>query len=140
MPMLGFCFSGFYEESKKIPAIVRNNRNYFLENIQPKDELIDSLLSLNCITEVQSQNIKRQCSKRDKNAELLSDMKSFDESTFPNFEKCLHKTNQKSVAKIFENGGGLQPKSVRGLMINVIYFIFILLDMHPYKITPRNIV
>src|SRR5688572_33025325 len=89
-----------------LSAIIRNNRSYLLENIQPNDELIASLLSLNCITEEQSHFIQRQRSTQDKNAELLYVMTSFDEKKFSNLFKCLRRTNQKTVARIMENGGG----------------------------------
>ena len=66
--MIVCVFLDFYGKTKKRSAIIRNNRNYLLENIQPNDELIASLLSLNCITEEQSHFIQRQRSNRDKNA------------------------------------------------------------------------
>ena len=103
-------FLDFYGKTKKRSAIIRNNRNYLLENIQPNDELIASLLSLNCITEEQSHFIQRQRSTQDKNAELLFVIESFDETKFSNFVKCLRQTNQKTVARIIENGGGLKNK------------------------------
>ena len=40
--------------------------------------------------------------------ELLWVMKSFDVAKFSNFLKCLRQTNQKTVARTMENGGGLQ--------------------------------
>jgi len=89
-------------------AIIRNNSYYLLDNIQPSDELIASLLSSNCITEQESHFIQRQCSSRDKNSELLHVVKSFDEINFSNFVKCLQVTDQKPLAKIIENGGGIK--------------------------------
>ena len=108
--MIVCVFLDFYGKTKKRYAIIRNNRNYLLENIQPNDELIASLLSLNCITEEQSHFIQRQRSTQDKNAELLYVIETFDETKFSNFVKCLRKTNQKTVARIIENGGGLKNK------------------------------
>lgn len=78
-----------------------------MEYIDADEQLIASLLSLNCITEERSRFIQRQRSKLGKNAELLKAMKNIDETTFSNFAKCLRQTNQKTVAAITENGGGL---------------------------------
>src|SRR6218665_2132605 len=65
--------TAFYDETKRNAAIIRSNRKYLLRKIQPKDELIDSLMSLNCLTEEQSTCcfIRKQCSKRKRNAGLL---------------------------------------------------------------------
>src|SRR6218665_2540406 len=90
----------------KRAAFIRNNRNYLLKTIQPSDEFISSLLSLNCITEEQCYFIKRQCSERKKNSELLESMRSFNERKFSNFVKCLRQTNQAEVARIVSKGGG----------------------------------
>ena len=90
----------------KRSAIARNNRNYLLENIQPHDEFISSLLSHNCLTEEQSHFIHRQRSEREKNAELLKIMRSVDETKFSTFVRCLRQTNQTYVARIVANGGG----------------------------------
>src|SRR6218665_2446655 len=103
-------FLDFYEEKKRISAITRNNRKYLLRKIQPTDELIDSLMSLNCITEEQSNFILKQCSNRNKNAELFRIVRSFDDTKFSNFVRCLRQTNQGTVARIVEHGGGLKYK------------------------------
>ena len=108
--MIVCVFLDFYGKTKKRSAIIRNNRNYLLENIQPDDELIDSLFSLNCITEEQSHFIQRQHSNRCKNAELLYFMRFFDETKSSNFVKCLRQNNHKTVARIIENGGGIKNK------------------------------
>ena len=100
----------FYGKAKKRCAIIRNNRNYLLENIQPIKQLIDSLLSLNSITEEQSHFIQRKRSARDKNDELLCVVETFDEASYLNFVNCLRETNQKTLAKIIENGGGLNHR------------------------------
>ena len=97
----------FYEKTKRRESIIGNSRHYLLENIQTTDEFIASLLSVNCITEEQSQFIQRQRLDRDRNAELLYVMRSIDDAKFSNLEKCLLQTNQKTVAKIIDNGGGL---------------------------------
>jgi len=89
----------------KISAIIRNNKKYLLENIQPNDGLISSLFSLNCIAEESSHFIRQQRS-RDKNAELLYIVKSFDETKFTTFVKCLRQTNQTEVARVVATGGG----------------------------------
>lgn len=78
-----------------------------MEYIDADEQLIASLLSLNCITEERSRFIQRQRSKLGKNAELLKAMKNIDETAFSNFAKCLRQINQKTVAAITENGGGL---------------------------------
>src|SRR6218665_1189910 len=72
----------FYDETKRNAAIIRSNRKYLLRKIQPKDELIDSLMSLNCLTEEQSSFIRKQCSKRNRNAKLLRLSKSFNNTNF----------------------------------------------------------
>src|SRR6218665_968951 len=100
-------FLDLYGKIKKRPSIIRNNRNYLLENIHPNDEFITSLVSLNCITEEQSHLIQRQRLQRDKNDELLHIMRSFDDIQFSNVVKCLRQTNQRTVAKIIDNGGGV---------------------------------
>lgn len=99
-------FIDFYGNTKRRRAIFRNNKKYILENIHPNDELVASLLSLNCITEEQSQLIQQQRSERDKNDELLYVLESLDETQFLKFVQCLRRNNQKTVAKIIENGGG----------------------------------
>src|SRR6218665_376974 len=103
-------FLDFYEEKKRISAITRNNRKYLLRKIQPTDELIDSLMSLNCLTEEQSNFILKQCSNRNKNAELMRIVRSFNDKKFSHFVQCLRQTNQRTVAKIVENGGGSEYK------------------------------
>lgn len=110
--MLLFNIVGFYEQTKKRSAILRNNRNYLIENIDPSDELISSLLSLKCIAEEQSDFIQRQRSKRDKNAELLNFLRSFDQQTSSNFIKCLRRNNQKTVGRVIENGGGSRQEKL----------------------------
>ena len=104
--------SAFYGNNKRRSAIVRDNRHYLARNIQPSDEFIDSLFSSDCITEKQRHFFQRQLSDYDKNTELSYILSSFDEAKFSNFVKCLKQTNQKTVAKIMENGGGLQFKLV----------------------------
>src|SRR6218665_1938687 len=90
----------------KRSEFIRNNRNYLLKTIQPNNEFISSLLSLNCVTAEQCYFIQRQSSKRDKNAELLKIMRSLNERQFSNFVKCLQQTNQMEVARIISKGGG----------------------------------
>ena len=70
----------FDENTKRRSAIIRNNRNALLSNIQPNEEFIDSLLFLNCLTYMyeQSHFIERQRLNRDKNDEIC---KSSDPST-----------------------------------------------------------
>jgi len=98
-----------------------------MENIQLSSTLITSLFSFDCITELQSRLIQRKRSHlnvnetkekshfiqgyhsvRYKNTALLCTMRSLDVSKFSNFVTCLRKANQKTVARIMENGGGLQ--------------------------------
>src|SRR6218665_1382779 len=90
----------------KRTAMIRNNINYLLKTIQPSDEFISSLLSLNCVTEEQRDFIQRQSSVRDKNAELSEVMRSFNATMFSNFVKCLRQTNQTELARIVSKGGG----------------------------------
>ena len=101
-------FLDFQVKTKKRSAIIRNNRNYFLENIQLNDDLLASLLTLDCITEKQKHLIQRHRLNEDKNAELLYAARTFDETKFSNFVKCLRRTKQNMVARITENGGGLK--------------------------------
>src|SRR6218665_12001 len=104
-----FCvFTDVHGKMACMHAIIRNNKKYLVDTIQPDDELIASLLSLNCITEEQSHFIHRQSSTRDKNKELLKIMRCFDQRKFSNCIKCLRHTNQQKVARIIENGGGLK--------------------------------
>src|SRR6218665_32763 len=107
MSFTSLCVLDFYGMTKKRHTIIRNNINYLLNNIQPDDKFIASLLSLDCITEEQSHFIQRQRSTRDKNYELLYIEESFDETKFSNLVNCLRRTNQRTVAKIIENGGGV---------------------------------
>ena len=104
------CVLEFYGRTKIRHAILRNNRKYLENNIQSNDELISSLLSQNCITNEQSHFIQSQCSERDKNYELLHVVESFDETKFSTFVTSLRRTNQRTVAKIIENGGGITFK------------------------------
>lgn len=80
--------------------------------MQPSDEFITSLLSLNCLTKEQSHLIQRQRSYREKNLELLYFIKSFDGAKCSNVIKCLRQTKQKTAARIIEDGGGLKYKSL----------------------------
>ena len=105
-----FVILDFYGRTKRRCAIVRNNKTYLLENIQLNDELIALLLSNNCITTEQRHFIQLQRSMRDKNEKLLHIMASFDRKDFPNVVRCLRRTNQLTVAKITEIGGGLKQK------------------------------
>src|SRR6218665_3709510 len=91
-------------------TIIRNNRKYLLDNIEINDELIASLLSLNCITEEQCHFIQRQRTTRNKKDTILHVMRSSDEKKIVEFVKCLREANQKTVAKSIENGGGLKYK------------------------------
>ena len=100
----------FYEKTKRRCVIIRSNRDYLLDSIQPNDELIALLLSNNCITEEQRYFIERQHFTRDKNDHLLHVVEPLDETNFSNFVKCLRQTNQKTIARIIENGGGLKYK------------------------------
>src|SRR6218665_1669554 len=108
--IISLFFLDFYGRTKKRHAIIRSNINYLLDNILPNDELLASMLSLNCITQEKIQFIQRQRSTRTKNDELLNVMKSLDETNFSNFVKCFRQTSQKTVAKIIQNGGGLKYK------------------------------
>ena len=98
--------SVIYDRTKKRSAIIRNNRSYLSETVQPSDEFINSLFYFKCITEEQRHNIQRQHLQLDKNAELLHIVGSFDDSKFSTFVKCLRQTNQTAVARIVRNGGG----------------------------------
>lgn len=102
----------FYGKTKRRHTVIRNNRNYLLESIQPNVELIDSLVSLNCITADQSRFIQRQYSTRDKNDELLYVTRSFDEAKFLDFVRCLRQTNQKTVARFIDDGGSMKYKLI----------------------------
>lgn len=99
-----------YGKTKKRSAFIRNNRSYLLENIQMSDELVASLLSLDCITEEQNHLIRQQHPNRDKISELLYVTESMDETKFSNFVRSLRRTSQMTVARIIENGGGLEYK------------------------------
>src|SRR6218665_1471468 len=118
-------FVDFYGKTRKRSAITRNNRDYLLENIHFSSTLITSLLSFDCITELQSRFIQRKLSHlnvnktkekshfiqghhsvRYKNTELLCTMSSFDDTKFSNFVTFLRQANQRTVARIMENGGG----------------------------------
>ena len=110
--MQGLICLDFDQPTKRRSAIIRNNRNYFLSNIQPNEEFIDSLFFCNCLTYEQSQFIGRQRLNRDKNDELLYFIRSFSETKFLNFVKGLRQTNHKTVARIMDNGGGLQSKTL----------------------------
>lgn len=96
----------FYGKTRKRSTILRNNRNYLLDNIQLNNNLTALLLSFNCLAEKQRRFFQRQTSNRNKNNELLCAMRTFDENSFSNFVKCLRQTNQMNAARIMENGGG----------------------------------
>lgn len=96
----------FFGETTKISAVIRNNRDFLLENVQPNDELLALLLSFNCVTKEKCHFIQRQCSNPNKNAEILYAVRPFDENKCTNLVKCFRQTNQRTVARIIENGGG----------------------------------
>lgn len=100
-------FLDFDGKTRIKSAIIKNNRSYLLENIQPNNDLLSSLLCFNCITEEQSNFIRRQRTERNKNAELLRIARSFDQNKSSHFVRCLQQTNQKTVARILDYGGGL---------------------------------
>lgn len=121
----------FYAKTKKRLTVIRNNRKCLIENIDPSDELIASLLSLNCITEKQSHVIKRQHSKRMKNAELLYVVRTFNDAKFAKLVNILRQTNQMAAARIVDDGGGSHNKF--DLKINIFLFvitIMVILDVH----------
>lgn len=103
-----------YADTKKMSAIIRNNRKYLLENIQPHDEFINLLLHLKCLTEEQRHLIQRQYSTRHKNVELLHIMRSVDinEQLLSKFVTCLLQTNQKTVAGVVKDGGSMELRSL----------------------------
>lgn len=92
-------------------------------------------MSHNCITEEQSQFIQRQRAKRYKNEKILFVMESLDERSFSKFLKCLRQTNQKTVAKIVDDGGGLKCKlKLETLLVTNIYHnVFFKLLKLPYS-------
>lgn len=96
-----------YAKTKQRRVIIRNNRDYLVDNIQPNDDFFASLLCLSCITQEQRHLIQRRSSTRYKNEKLLYVMESVDERNFSNFIKSFRHTNQKTVETIMENGGGL---------------------------------
>lgn len=100
-------FSDFNRKATRSSALIRQTRNYLLENIELSDALINSLLTLNCITEEQSQLIQGQRSRKEKNAKLLYCTGSLDQTESSNFVNCFRRNNQRTVASIVENGGGL---------------------------------
>ena len=121
--MKSLCVLEFYGRTKTRYTIIRNNRKYLESNIQPTNEIMSSLLSLNCITDERSHFIQSQRSKRDKNNALLYAVKSFDETKFSTFVNCLRRTNQRTVANIIENGGGITFKLyLRTLLVPYPYF------------------
>lgn len=91
------------KKTEKRSAIIRKNANYISKTRQANDELIDSLFSLNYITEEQRHFIQQQHSQRDKNDELLQVVRFFDDTKFSNFVKCLRETHHKTVTRIIEN-------------------------------------
>ena len=130
--MKSLCVLEFYGRTKKRYTIIRNNRKYLENNIQPKDELISSLLSLNCITEEQSHFIQSQRSTRDKNYKLLYIMDSCDETKFSTFVNCLRRKNQMTVAKIIENGGGIKFKFyLKTLLVPYLYLFGLTTSLSP---------
>lgn len=96
----------FYRKTMITSAIIRNNRNYLLENIMMDNSLMSWLLNFNCATKAQIHLIGRQRSMRDKNAKLLYIIKSSDETQSSKLVKCLRKSNQIEVAKVIATGGG----------------------------------
>lgn len=89
-----------------LSSVINMNRNYLLENIEPSDELIASLVSFNCITKEQSDTIQRRRSKQDKNAELLYFLSAFDDTLSSNFTRTIRDNNRQTRARAFKIGDG----------------------------------
>src|SRR6218665_968294 len=104
----------FYRNSAE-RSVIRHNQKYLVENIQPNGQLIDSLMSLDCLTEQQGRLIKRLRLDRDKNVELLHALRPFDEKKRSKFIRCLRQTNQKTVAQVVGTGGGLHFNCISNL-------------------------
>lgn len=118
-------FVDFYEIKSKRRVTIRNNSELLLECIQPNNEFIGSMLSMDCITDEQCRFVQLQLPKR-KNArmkakshfvqetnsernitaKLLHLARSVDQIKSLNFVRSLRRTNQNIVARIIENGGG----------------------------------
>lgn len=96
----------YYEYIEKRATIIRNNQNFLLEFIEPNDKLIEALVSSACITQHQADSIGKLQRIRDKNEELLQQLRPYESDKYAAFKRCLYETDQHSVARVLENGGG----------------------------------
>lgn len=89
-----------------IPAIIRNNFEFFKEHIRPTN-LILKLGSLKILTDNNKRFIRSLEITKDKNHEILNIIRGSSVKNYYEFIKCLRETEQGLVANVAEKGGGM---------------------------------
>lgn len=100
-----FIFVVCNRKVSKRKTIIRNNRDYLSEIIQPKD-LIDRLRRTDCLTDQQTRSLRRRHPTKTMNEELLDLVRVLDAQRYSTAIECLRQKNQKLVAHVSERGGG----------------------------------
>lgn len=96
----------YYSQICKRRTIVRNNRLFLTEHIQPTVNFIRQLQTFRCLTSEQAERINSLSSELDRKEELYNLIGSFDEQWYLDFIECLRRSGQNLVAGVIEKGGG----------------------------------
>lgn len=106
-----FCFRvkqfiEFYQRSCRKLTIIRNNMNYFIEQLQVKG-LPNALHSAGCLADVERRVANSRKGSSYQIVELLEALKRKSTTQYLEFADCLRKSNQRILPRILEFGGGL---------------------------------
>lgn len=102
------CFIGerpALRQDEIIPAIIRNNMDYFTEHIEPR-QLINKLHGLGIIRDERMRHLRSMSHKAEKNYEVLNIIRAAPIEDYYRFVQCLRETDQSLVAEVAEKGGG----------------------------------
>ena len=100
-----FCTAYFLSISKR-QTIIRSNRQYLVEHLEPSSNLIRRLEQDGCLTSEEANYIESLQRKTAKNHELLTVAKSMSLEKHIAFVESLHFCGQLKVANVLERGGG----------------------------------
>lgn len=101
-----FIFVACNRKVSKRKTIVRNNRDYLSEIIQPKDVIV-RLRKTDCLTDEQARSLRRSHLTKAMNEELLGFLRKLDVNRYSTAIECLRQKSQKLVAYVLEKGGGM---------------------------------
>ena len=87
-------------------TIIRNNRRYLVESMEPSDDLISKMVQLGCLTVTEADFIAGLNFKSEKNQELLNIARCMNFKKHFAFIESLHCCGQLDAARVIEKGGG----------------------------------